>query len=137
MPILDKANVDYATSQAAVWIVTDNATYDDLGILVASSNGSDGSRVIHEAEAARAMQICELAGINIKRKAIWGDRKIILSGLDDGELRKWLYSSSPENSVGKNSVVFWHAMPKAKDGSLVAIDGVEQDATKEGSIREC
>jgi hypothetical protein len=31
MPFLDKANVDYSTRQAAVWIVTDDADYDDLG----------------------------------------------------------------------------------------------------------
>jgi hypothetical protein len=37
MPILDKARVPYAVRQAAVWIVTDNANYDDLGILVSRS----------------------------------------------------------------------------------------------------
>ena len=43
-------------------------------------------------KAARAMMICSEAGINIKRKAIWRDRKRILKGLPDGELKSWLAS---------------------------------------------
>jgi hypothetical protein len=87
MPILAKAGVDPETRQAAVWIVTDNADYGDLGILVARPIGS---RVINEQEAARAMRICDEAGIDITRKAIWSDRKRILSGLEDGDLKAWL-----------------------------------------------
>jgi hypothetical protein len=90
MPALEKADVDYQTRQAAVWIVTDNADYNDLGILVGSWNGVGGSRVINEAEAARAMKICAEAGIDIEHKAIWDDRRRILHGLQDEELRKWL-----------------------------------------------
>ncbi|MGH9344267.1 MAG: tetratricopeptide repeat protein [Terriglobia bacterium] len=91
MPVLDRANVEYAVRQAAVWIVTDNADYDDLGELIASSNGGvSGERVIDEADAARAMQICEQAGISIREKAIWGDRERIANGVDDEQLKKWL-----------------------------------------------
>ena len=90
IPVLDRARVDTETRQAAVWIVTDNADYDDLGILVASQFGFGGSRVINEPETARAMRICDEAGINITRKRIWNDKQIILRGLTDDELKKWL-----------------------------------------------
>jgi 2-methylisocitrate lyase-like PEP mutase family enzyme len=73
-----------------VWIVTDNADYSDLGILVDSQSGFGGSRVINEQETARAMKICDEAGIDITRKAIWRDRQKVISGLKDAELRKWL-----------------------------------------------
>lgn len=90
MPVLDRAQVNTETRQAAVWIVTDNADYDDLGILVASQFGFGGSRVINEPETARAMRICDEAGIYITRKRIWNDKETILQGLTDGELKKWL-----------------------------------------------
>jgi hypothetical protein len=90
MPVLDKASVDSETRQAAVWIVTDDADYWDLGILVASQFGVGGSRVIREQETARAMRICDEAGIDITRKAIWRNRDTILSGLKDSELKTWL-----------------------------------------------
>lgn len=90
MPILDKAGVNTETRQAAVWIVTDNADYDDLGILVDSQFGFGGSRVINESETVRAMRICDEAGIDITRKKIWNDKLSILSGLTDDELRNWL-----------------------------------------------
>jgi len=92
MPALGRARVDTATRQAAVWIVTDNADYSDLGILVASQFGFGGSRVIKELEAAHAMWICDEAGIDITQKAIWKDRRRIISGLKDDRrgLRTWL-----------------------------------------------
>ena len=90
IPVLDKARVDTETRQAAVWIVTDDADYDDLGILVASQTGFGGSRVINETETARAMRICDEAGINITRKNIWRDKQKILGGLTNGDLKKWL-----------------------------------------------
>ena len=92
MPILDKARVPYAVRQAAVWIVTDNASYSGLGILVSRSQFQmfGGTRQINEYESARAMKICDEAGIDVKRKAIWRDRQRILSGLKDEKLKKWL-----------------------------------------------
>jgi hypothetical protein len=92
MPVLNTASVEFAVRQAAVWIVTDNATYDDLGILVSrpAFQSYGGTRIIHEDEAVRAMQICDQAGIDITRKAIWNDRPTLMSGLDDQLLRNWL-----------------------------------------------
>ena len=92
MPVLGRAGVGYATRQAAVWIVTDDASYSDLGILVSRPQFQPfgGTRTINEEETARAMQICDEAGIDVTRKRIWGARKQILQGLKDGKLKKWL-----------------------------------------------
>jgi outer membrane protein assembly factor BamD (BamD/ComL family) len=95
MPVLKKANVSYATRQAAVWIVTDDASYDDLGILVARSQYDDsfsGSRMINALEAARAMQICDQAGIDITGKQIWSDTDQIVEELRKGSVKTWLKS---------------------------------------------
>ena len=96
IPVLHKANAPSAVRQAAVWIVTDNANYDALGTLVESFGpvAFGGTRVINEEEAARAMQICVAAGINITHKAIWRDRGTILKRVQDASLRKWLQESA-------------------------------------------
>jgi len=92
MPVLEEAGVGYAVLQAAVWIVTDDASYSDLGTLVSRPQFSTfgGTRVIGEAETARAIKICAEAGIEITRKRIWEDRQTIIQGLPDGELKTWL-----------------------------------------------
>jgi hypothetical protein len=89
MPVLERAAVPSDVRQAAVWIVTDNADFGDLGILVGGFGGF-GPRVIDEQDAARAMMICDQAGIDIRRKAIWRDRALILKSLRDGDVRTWL-----------------------------------------------
>jgi len=92
-PVLDKAGASFAVRQAAVWIVTDNATYSELGILVRRpAYGGPGTRVIKENDAARAMKLCDQAGINIRNKRIWWDRLRILNAVTDPELRAWLVS---------------------------------------------
>ncbi len=100
MPVLAQANVSADVRQAAVWIVTDDATYKDLGSLVVSSWGGPGggTRAITAYDAARAMKICDEAGIGITYKAIWNDRDTIISQLKSLEstltnckpLRQWL-----------------------------------------------
>lgn len=94
VPVLDSAAVPFAVRQAAIWIVTDNADYGDLGILVSQIPGVSfgGSRVINEYEAAKAMQLCDRAGIALRAKAIWRDRREILQGLQDEELKRLLSS---------------------------------------------
>lgn len=91
MPALDLAYANWTTRQAAVWIVTDDATYSHLGILVRQpvSSAHAETRAIQEAEAAAAMKICDEAGIDITRKRIWGDRIDILKGLKGDDLRRW------------------------------------------------
>jgi hypothetical protein len=90
MPVLRDAGVAYEVRQAAVWIVTDNADYEDLGTLVSGSWPGPQLRLIHEAEAAQAMRIVDEAGIDITGKAIWRDRDIVLQGLEDESLKNWL-----------------------------------------------
>lgn len=91
-PVLDRAGVDYATRQAAVWIVTDDATYAGLGMLVSRPIGSvsGGSRVIGPEAAARALQLCAEADIDIRGKLLLADRNAFLSSLPEGELKAWL-----------------------------------------------
>ena len=88
MPLV--ADAPFSVRQAAVWIVTDNADYEDLGTLVSGSIAGFGSRVIEENEAAQAMKLVDEAGIDITQKAIWRDRDLILQGLKDGTLKDWL-----------------------------------------------
>ena len=96
MPVLNKANANTPTRQAAVWIITDDADYDDLGILVSfPGNG----RVIDAQTTARAMRICVEAGIDITGKNIWRDRETILHNLPDGDLKRWLQTFS-ESKAG-------------------------------------
>jgi len=92
IPVLDRAGVPYAVRQAAVWIVTDDASYSDLGILVSrpTFQAFGGTRTINESESARALQICDEAGIDITRKRLWRDRESILRGLADDALKRWL-----------------------------------------------
>jgi hypothetical protein len=85
MPVLDKARASFDVKQAAVWIVTDNASYSAMGILVRG-----GSRVVGAADAARAMQLYAEAGLDLTTRAIWRDRQHILSQLADGDLKRWL-----------------------------------------------
>ena len=98
MPVLNKAKVRYAVEQAAVWIVTDDANYAQLGVLVSRARWQThgGSRQINAPEAAQAMQICDAAGIDVTKKAIWRDRERILSGLGKTDLRKWIEDKARE-----------------------------------------
>jgi alpha-glucoside transport system substrate-binding protein len=86
MPVLEAADVDYDVEQAAIWIVTNNADYDDLGTLV---SGWGYARVIDEDEAARAMQLVDEAGLNITYFRIWRDREMIAEGAS-AALARWL-----------------------------------------------
>jgi hypothetical protein len=87
MPRLAEADVDFEVEQAAIWIVTDDADYSDLGILI---SGFFGPRLIKEKEAAQAMRIVHEAGIDITQKAIWQDRETIVAGLNDESLKEWI-----------------------------------------------
>ncbi|MDR1594476.1 MAG: hypothetical protein LBS43_08350 [Prevotellaceae bacterium] len=89
MPALNKANVSTPVKQAAVWIITDNADFDDLGIL---TSGPTNTRAIWYETTAHAMKICADAGIDITKKRIWNDKETIISKLSAGELKNWLKS---------------------------------------------
>lgn len=95
--VLDRSKVDYATRQAAVWIVTDDETYGGLGILVSRPIGAitGGSRVIGPTEAARALQLCAEAGIDIRGTQLLADRDSFAAQLPEGELKTWLLAQQP------------------------------------------
>ncbi|HEY2956329.1 MAG TPA: hypothetical protein VGK89_13910 [Candidatus Eisenbacteria bacterium] len=92
VPLFAKSGASFEVQQAAVWIVTDDADYEALGILVERPYWQiqGGTRVIREADAARAMRLIDQAGLDITRKAIWRDRATILGNLATGPLRDWL-----------------------------------------------
>lgn len=90
MRVLEAAQAKQSVRQSAVWIVTDDADYGDLGILSYGVFG--GARVVQHAEAAEAMRMSHNAGGDITRKAIWKDRESILQGLQDPGLKQWLTS---------------------------------------------
>lgn len=117
IPSLDKAGVDFATRQAAVWIVTDDADYSDLGTLVSKSQlfiNFSGTRVIKEAAVARAMKICADAGINIYDKQIWSDRQKIFAGLEDDELKKLIKDLQAEEAPFRTKLRAEEAVVRAK-----------------------
>lgn len=91
IPVLEATQTYYMVEQAAVWIVTDDADYADLGILVGEP-GFAGlrSRVIDEDDAARGMQLVDEAGIDITKKSIWQDRDLIAAGVEDSSLLEWI-----------------------------------------------
>jgi hypothetical protein len=87
MSVLGKSGAITAVKQAAVWIVTDNANFADLGTLTTSPGNT---RAIWYETTTRAMKICAEAGIDITKKRIWNDRETIVSKLSAGELKNWL-----------------------------------------------
>jgi hypothetical protein len=82
----------YDVRQAAVWIVTDNASFDDLGTLVTAGayGNMGGVRVIDPEDAVRAMQIIDAAGVDIRTRRIWRDRHALMESTPEGEARTWL-----------------------------------------------
>jgi hypothetical protein len=92
MSSIKNVNANFGTRQAAVWIVTDDVSFKELGVLVTQFEtppyGSD--RLIKAPEAARAMKMCADAGIDITAKRIWRDRAEIIKGLPAGTLKTWI-----------------------------------------------
>jgi hypothetical protein len=89
--IIDKLNstkVDYPVEQAAIWIVTDDVTFDELGILVEGSRF--GSSIINENDTLRAMMLVDEAGLHIRDYAIWEDRMQLISKATDVSLSTWM-----------------------------------------------
>lgn len=97
MSVLQKARADYATQQAAVWIVTDDPSWDGLGQLVSRPVGAvfGGTRVIDATAAARAIRLCADAGIAVQAKRILGDRQTFAPDVADAELKAWLMTLVP------------------------------------------
>jgi hypothetical protein len=98
---LKQSSAGFPVRQAAVWIVTDDADYAELGSLLDSAPMPFRRRVIGVGDAARAMARCQQAGIDVRKRAIWKDREI---------LYRYLYWRSRDdaligtaNTVGRRS----------------------------------
>jgi len=92
--------------QAAVWIITDNADYNELGTLV--SDGQDligtmfdfppGERVLGPRSTAIAMLLLNKCGVDVKSKRIWNDRFHVYENLEESYRIKRLF----ENFIDSN-----------------------------------
>jgi hypothetical protein len=94
---LDQAAVDYPVAQAAVWILTDNASYDELGLLVKDSRF--GLPVIDETAAARALLLMAQNGLEVHEYAIWNDLLDFGPRVSERDLRDWLETLRPTQVV--------------------------------------
>ena len=86
MPVLAQARVVYPVQQAAVWIISDDANYTELGHLSAAGV----VRIINEPDVATAMRIVDSAGIDITQRRIWSAREYIVSQLPESDIKSWL-----------------------------------------------
>lgn len=100
---------DFSIRQAAVWIVTDDASFVDLGNLVLNSTSGSSRRAINEDHVAAAMKIAHAAGIDLSKRKIWKDKAVVSSGVKSPQLRRWLDgllspASSPAQEVTEGRV---------------------------------
>ncbi len=82
---LEKAGGNRAMFQAAVSIITDDASFEELTEFIL-----DGNQMIDENIAGTAMMVIDYNGVDITTKAIWDDREEILAGITVASLRSWL-----------------------------------------------
>jgi hypothetical protein len=94
---LNSSNVDYPVAQAAVWIMTDNATFDELGLLVEGSRFGDS--IINEDETVQAMLLITEAGVSIRAYAIWEDSMQLVGNVTSPDLSTWLYDQVATQAV--------------------------------------
>lgn len=104
MAVVGDSDLEFDTIQAAVWIVTENGDWEEMGILrevdgeiigytrevEGEDDEDEGVRLIDEEDIIRAMIQVENAGIDIRRKHIWMDHGAILENLPPGDLLDWL-----------------------------------------------
>jgi hypothetical protein len=115
---LDSAGVDFLVEQAAIWIVTDDATFDELGMLVEGSRF--GASVINEDDAARAMMLVDETQINIRGRAIWKDRAELTGKVTDPATSAWLDSLVATQAVEDATQAVDEATIEAQVGTEVA-----------------
>ncbi len=104
MAVVGDSDMGFDTIQAAVWIVTENGDWEEMGILrdfdgeivgytrevEGEDDEDEGVRLIDEEDVIRAMIQVENAGIDIRRKHIWMDHAAIMENLPSGDLLDWL-----------------------------------------------
>ncbi len=89
IPAMQRAAATYPVNQAAVWILTEDASYEQLGTL---KSGPDvlATRIIGQADVARALRILSDAGIDVRNRAVWRDRAQLAASVENTELASWL-----------------------------------------------
>jgi hypothetical protein len=111
MEKLDSAGLDYPVEQAAIWIVTDDATYDELGLLVEGSRF--GTSIIGEETALRAMMLVDQAGLSIREHAIWSDHSRFIGTETDPQVAGWLNDQVATQAVEQATQVAQTATAQA------------------------
>ena len=76
LPVFKSASPELEAAQAAVWIVTEDANYRQLGVLVDTKNNT---RVIGPAETREAIELLRSAGFTVENRPIWNDRSQFLN----------------------------------------------------------
>lgn len=90
------AKAPYEVQQAAIWLITDNASYSELGTLktmvlpVGSTRRVPTGRTIGADHVIRALQIVASSGVNVHALAIWRDRDEMSKESRDAALKRWL-----------------------------------------------
>ncbi len=91
---LEAERASFGVRQAAVWIAADDATYAELTTLHAVSGIALSFSAIGADDIVMAMRMCERAGVDLARKAIWNDRPRLLANLRSqphfADLAAWL-----------------------------------------------
>jgi len=88
--------------QAAIWILTDNADYEKLAVLLESHDGFSARRSINEVGVAQAIRALDDAGIDISNTAIWHEREGTSSNLSDGDTKPWLEGLLEQRKRGRS-----------------------------------
>lgn len=104
-PLLERSGASTAVAQAAVWIVTDDADMNALGLLVRSIDGGlSGSRVIDDAAAITALKLCADAGVDVSRRRLGADDRLFVFGLGVREngIDEWCRQRLEQRSFGSN-----------------------------------
>jgi len=127
--------VDYPVEQAAVWIITDDATFDDLGMLVEGSRF--GKSIINEKETLSAMMLVDKNVNAIREYAIWGDRYKFITSLDDRDLSTWLSDQLATQSVIDMTQTVLEATQKAITATQASLEETQAalaNPTPEGEV---
>lgn len=118
--VLDLKSPTPSVRQAAVWILTDNANFSDLGTLVVGPASplpglappSPSVRSISALDAVNAMMIIDSSNIDITKKSIWTDRKKLVKIINDAELINEFLNDAKRNS----DAVAWVAQREVEAG---------------------
>lgn len=123
-PLLERADASTSVAQAAVWIVTDDADYDALGLLVRSIDGGfTGTRAIVESDAIRALKLCADAGVDIATRRAGADDSLFVSGLgvEQHGVAEWCRATLEQRGFGSTAgEILLHALERVGEERLAA-----------------